>query len=139
MSREIDPKAYARVGGVLYLVIIALGIFEEFFVRGRIAAADAATTFANLRSIEGLWRLGTAAELMIMLLGVVLAVILYVLTRPVHEDLALLAMLSGLVATAGETAHSIQLVEALFPAGSNAYLSAFTPAQLQAMMALAMK
>jgi hypothetical protein len=70
---------------------------------------------------------------------IVLAVILYVLTKPVHKELALLAMIFGLVATAVEAAYAMQLVEALFPIGSNAYLAAFTPAQLQAMTALAMK
>lgn len=139
MSREIDPKAYARVGGVLYLVIIALGAFQELFVRGRIAVGDAAVTFANLKRMEMLWRVGIAAEMLLMIAGIVLGVILYVLTRPVHKDLALLAMVFGLVATAMEAGYSMQLVEALFPIGSNAYLAAFTPAQLHAMTALAMK
>lgn len=139
MKREIDPKAYARVGGVLYLIIIALGAFQEFFVRGRIAAGDAATTFANLRQMQMLWRLGIVMELVLVIVTIVLAVILYVLTRPVHKELALLAMIFGLVATAVEAAYAMQLVEALFPIGSNAYLAAFTPAQLQAMTALAMK
>ena len=139
MHRDIDPRTYARVGGILYLIMIALGIFQEFFVRGRIAAADAAATFANLQRMERLWRLGIAAELVMVVVTIVLAVILYVLTKPVHEELALLAMIFGLVATAVEAAYSMQLVEALFPLGSNAYLTAFTPAQLQAMTALAMK
>lgn len=139
MSKDDDPRTYARVGGILYLIMIALGIFQEFFVRGRIATGDAAATFANLRQMELLWRLGIAAELVMIVITVALAVILYVLTKPVHEELALLAMIFGLVATAVEAAYSMQLVEALFPLGSNAYLAAFTPAQLQAMMALAMK
>ena len=139
MKNDVDPRAYARVGGILYLTIIALGIFQEFFVRGRIAAGDAAATFANLESMQMLWRLGITAELVMVLVNVVIGMVLYVLTRPVHKDLALLAMLFGLVATTVEAAYSMQLVEALFPLGSNAYLAAFTPGQLHAMMALAMK
>ncbi len=139
MSKDNDPRTWARVGGILYLILIGLGIFQEFFVRGRIATGDAAATFANLKQMELLWRLGIAAELVMIVVTIVLAVILYVLTKPVHKELALLAMVFGLVATAVEAAYSMQLVEALFPLGSNAYLAAFTPAQLQAMMALAMK
>lgn len=140
MKREIDPRIYARVGGVLYLIVIALGLVQEAFIRGRIAVAgDAAATFANLRQMETLWRTGIAFELLLVIVNVVLAMVLYVLTRPVHRELALLALLFNGIATAVEGAFSIQLVEALFPLGSNAYLAAFTPGQLEAMTALAMK
>lgn len=140
MNREIDPQVYARVGGVLYLLMIALGIFQEAFIRGRITVSgDAAATFANLQKMEMLWRAGIAAELLLVVLAIGLAVGLYVLTRPVHPELALLALLFNSVATTVESAYSIQLVEALFPLGSNTYLTAFTPGQLQAMTALAMK
>ncbi len=139
MNREINPQAYARVGGVLYLTMIVLGIIEEVFVRGRITVADAAVTFANLQKMQMLWRTGIALELVLLVVSIPLAVVLYVLTRPVHKELALLALLFGSIATAVEAAYSMQLVEALFPLGTNAYLSAFTPGQLQAMSALAMK
>jgi hypothetical protein len=140
MNREINPQAYARVGGVLYLIMIALGIVQEAFIRGRITVGgDAAATFANLQKMEMLWRAGIAAELLLVVLNIALAVVLYVLTRPVHKELALLALLFNSIATAVESAYSIQLVQALFPLGSNTYLAAFTPGQLQAMTALAMK
>ena len=32
-SVETSPQLYARIGGVLYLVMIVLGVFEEVFVR----------------------------------------------------------------------------------------------------------
>jgi hypothetical protein len=140
MNREINPQVYARVGGVLYLIIIALGIVEEAFIRGRITVGgDAAATFANLRKMEMLWRGGIAIEMVLAIVTIALSVVLYVLTRPVHKELALLALLFGSIATAVEAAYSMQLVEALFPLGRNAYLTAFTPGQLQAMTALAMK
>src|SRR5688572_5501974 len=61
MNREINPQVYARAGGVLYLLIIALGGFEELFIRNRImVGGDAAATFANLRKMEMLWRAGIA-------------------------------------------------------------------------------
>ena len=132
MKREINPQIYARIGGVLYLMIIVLGAFQELFIRGRITAS-------NLRTMETLWRIGIAMEMALIIITIALAVILYVLTRPVHKELALLALLFGSIATAVEAAYSMQLVEALFPLGKAAYLSAFTAAQLQAMTALAMK
>jgi len=140
MNREINPQVYARAGGVLYLIMIAIGIFQEFFIRNRImAGGDAAATFANLKELEMLWRTGIATELVMVMISIVLSLILYILTRPVHKELALLALLFYAIGLAVEGAYAIQLVEALFPLGSNAYLSAFTPGQLQAMTTLAMK
>lgn len=140
MNREINPQVYARVGGILYLMMIALGFTEEFFIRGRIkVAGDAAATFANLQKMEMLWRTGIAIELLMVILTIALAGVLYVLTRPVHRELALLALLFNVIALAVEGAYAMQLVEALFPLGRNAYLTAFTPGQLHAMTALAMK
>jgi uncharacterized protein DUF4386 len=140
MNKEINPQVYAKVGGVLYLIMIALGVFQEFFIRGRImAGGNAAATFANLKRMEMLWRTGIVTELLIVIIGVVLSMILYVLTRPVHKELALLGLLFNAIALAVEGAYAIQLVEALFPLGRNAYLTAFTPGQLQAMTTLAMK
>lgn len=140
MNREINPQVYARVGGILYLIMIALGFTEEIFIRDRIlVGGNAAATFANLQKMQMLWRTGIVLELMLLILSIGLAVVLYVLTRPVHKELALLGMLFNAIAIAVEGAFSIQLVEALFPLGSNAYLAAFTPGQLEAMTALAMK
>ena len=140
VTREIKPQVYARAGGVLYLAMIALGLVEELFIRGRIMVyGDAGATFANLQKMEMLWRIGVAMEMVLLIITIPLSVILYVLTRPVHKELALMALLFGSIATAVEGAYSIQLVEALFPLARNAYLSAFTASQLQAMTYLAMK
>ncbi len=53
---EFSPKLYARIGGVLYLMLIALGILGQV-VKGKvIVSGDAAATAANLMSMETLWR-----------------------------------------------------------------------------------
>ena len=33
---EQSPQLYARIGGVLYLIIIVVGLFGEAFVRDRL-------------------------------------------------------------------------------------------------------
>src|SRR6266498_2796260 len=137
---EISPQVYARIGGVLYLIIIVLGAIGELFIRGRIVVpGDATATAVNLRSMESLWRFGIASELFLGICTITLALILYVLLRPVSRDLALLATFFNLVAIAVETAYSLQLVEALFPLGDAAYLKAFTSEQLYAMSSLSIK
>src|SRR6266540_7501615 len=137
---EISPQVYARIGGVLYLIIIVLGAIGELFIRGRIVVpGDATATAVNLRSMESLWRFGIASEMILGICTIALALILYVLLRPVSRDLALLATFFNLIAIAVETAYSLQLVEALFPLGDAAYLKAFTSEQLYAMSSLSIK
>jgi uncharacterized protein DUF4386 len=61
----ISPQAYARVGGVLYLVIIAAGMAGELFVRGStVVSGDAAATARNILASPALWRAGIAGDLL---------------------------------------------------------------------------
>src|SRR5438445_9640165 len=65
---ETSPQTYARIGGVLYLIIIVVGLFGEAFVRDRlIVSGDATATAANIRSMESLWRFHIAAELFLLI------------------------------------------------------------------------
>src|SRR5438105_14460360 len=53
---ETSPQLYARIGGVLYLIIIVVALFGEAMVRGRlIVSGDAAATAANIMSSGSLW------------------------------------------------------------------------------------
>lgn len=135
-----SPRAVARIGGVLYLVIIVVGFLEEFFVRGGIVVrGDATATAAHLKSMESLWRWGIAGELVLGICTIALTLILYVLLRPVNKDWALLATFFGLSATAVDTSYSLQLIQALLPLDGSGYLSAFTPDQLAAMATLSIR
>ena len=131
---ETSPQLYARIGGVLYLIIIVIGLFGEAFVRDRlIVSGDAAATAANIMSHESLWRFHIAAELFLLICAVALLWILFALLRPVSKDLALLAAFFNLVSIGIEAATTMYLLEALFPLGNAGYLKAFTPEQLYAM------
>jgi Domain of unknown function (DUF4386) len=141
-ERRIDasPRALARVGGLLYLIIIVIGLFGEAFVRGRIVVSgDAAATAANLRSMEPLWRFGIAAEFVLLSCAIALTLIFFILLRPVSRDIAYLAIFFNLVSIAVEAAAALNLVAALFPLGNAGYLSAFAPEQLYAMASLAVR
>src|SRR5438552_3283855 len=63
-ERDVSPKAWARIGGLLYLIVIAAGAGAELLVRDRlIVPGDATATSNNIRASESLWRLGIAANL----------------------------------------------------------------------------
>lgn len=137
---DASPRALARLAGLNYLIIIALGIFAELFARGGVVVAgDAAATTANLKAMESLWRLGIAAEMVMLICTVLSAMFFYVLLRPVSRDLALLSTFFSVIAIAVEAAYALHLVEALFPLGRAGYLKAFSTEQLAAMSSLSMK
>jgi uncharacterized protein DUF4386 len=70
-SVESSPQRYARMGGALYLAIIVLGAFAEGVVTNKlIVLADAATTAHNIQVSSELWRLGVAADFIVVLCAV---------------------------------------------------------------------
>lgn len=136
--REMSPSAYARFAGVLYLIITVAAIFahmvipEQFIVTG-----DAAATAANITANEATFRLGTVgSELIILLSEIVLAVVLYVLLKPVSKTLSLVAAVSRLAMT---TIHGLNLLNYYFVFqllhGAD-FATAFSPEQVNALVAL---
>ena len=135
---EPAPHVYARIGGVIYLIIIVLGATQELFIRGAIVVpGDAAATAANLASMEWLWRLGIAAEIVLLICAASLTPIFYYLLRPVSGAGALLVVCFNLVSLVVEATAALSLVAALAPVRGAAYLAAFSPEQLHAMARLA--
>jgi hypothetical protein len=139
-NAPISPKLYARNAGLLYLVIILVGMFSVIFVRdGLIVSGDPAATARNLAAHQLLWRAGIAADLVMHLCDVPVMLVIFVLLRPVDKNIALLALLFNLVQTAVLVANKLNLVAALQPLGNAAYLKAFTPGQLDTQMYLSIK
>src|SRR5947209_19773313 len=97
---ESQRKA-ATVVGFSYLFALPPAIFAEFYVRAHLIVLDnAAQTAQNIMAHERLFRLGTASNLTVFALDVVLIIGLYLVLVPVDRSLALLAMGWGLIETA---------------------------------------
>jgi hypothetical protein len=134
VASGISPQRYARVGGVLYLIIILAGMYGEIVARGSlVVSGDAAGTADNIIASRLLWRSGIAGDLLMHMCDVPLMLIFYVLLRPVSRSLALLALLFNLVQTCALVANKLNLLLPLFLLGDAQYLKAFTPQQLQAL------
>ncbi len=111
---RFSPQVYARVAGLLYLIVIAGGFFAEIVVRQRLVVADdAAATANNILAHEQLFRWGFAAELIPLLCNVLLAVIFYELFKVVDRRLTFLAVAFSLVGTAIEGATLLHHFEPL--------------------------
>ncbi len=96
-----NPSTVARLAGALYLGIIVLGVWSELAVRAPLAVpGDPAATVANIREAEALLRLSLAADTLMAVFDVALAVLLFVLLRPVSTLLALVAMAFRLIQAA---------------------------------------
>jgi hypothetical protein len=90
-SLKKAPNTYSLFAGVIYLLIIALGIFGQITVRNdMVNFSDAALTSANIIEGEFIWRLGIAGDIFMQVLDVPLMIIPYFLLSPVNKLLAVL-------------------------------------------------
>ncbi|HEX5474136.1 MAG TPA: DUF4386 domain-containing protein [Vicinamibacterales bacterium] len=135
---ETAPQRYARVGGALYLAVIVLGIRAEL-VRVRLVAPAPAITATNLLTHQTLWRAGVAADLASLVGATLLAMIYYVLLKPVSRELNLAATFLRLVGIVTQAIAVLCLMAALFPLGTSASATGFTPAQLDTLVAYAIR
>lgn len=139
-SNSFSVQKYARIGGVIYLIIIVTGIFGEAFVRNKlIVSGDPTVTAHNIMASELLWRLGIFADLIMQLCDLPLILILYLLLKPVNKNLALLNLLFNVIQTAVLVANKLMLLSALFYLEDAVYLKIFDPQQLHTLSYLAIR
>ncbi|TNE53078.1 MAG: DUF4386 domain-containing protein [Bacteroidetes bacterium] len=132
-----SANAYARIAGVLYLVIIVCGLFSEMFVRANIIVpGDARATAANILASEPLYRLGFASDLVMILCDIGVAMLFYMLFRPVSQALALLAAFFRLVQSAVLGVNLLNHFVPLLLLGGDPYLAGFETGQMQTMSLL---
>ena len=133
------PIATARLGGVMYLIIIVLGIFGELVRRRLVVANDAIATVGNIRAHELLWRTTVATELVSLVCVTVLMLTWLAILRPVGRDLTWVAVFFALTAHAVGAVSLLDTLAALFPLGDAPYLRAFSPDQLAALTRLVLR
>jgi hypothetical protein len=132
-GNDVSPQVWARAGGALYLLIFVLAGVAMELQSKLIVSGDAAATAAHIMASPVQWRISMAAELTMFGCDIPLAVIFYVLLRPVNANLSLLAAFwrfaEAVMASLAATIHMAPLF--LFSGAS--YLKAFDAAQLQAL------
>jgi len=139
-ARPASVQTYARIAGVLFLLSIVAGGFGEAYVPSKlIVSGDATATAKNINAFDSLFRLGFATYLIEAVCDIGLALILYVLLRPVRNDLALLAAFFGLVSTALFGVAELFYFAASLILGGAAYLKTFSPDQLNTLALLSLK
>ena len=131
---EFSPMKYARIGGILYLIIILAGLFGELLVRHTlIVSGDPSATANKIMNSEMLWRIGISVDLIMQICDLPLMLIFYLLLKPINKNLALLNLLFNLIQTAVLVANKLNLLTALYLLGDATYLNNFNPDQLHTL------
>src|SRR6266516_6316500 len=136
---EESPLSKARMAGGLWWLCIVAGMVGFVVGAPLIVANDATATATNILAKESLFRLGFVADLISGLSYVGVTAFIYYLLKPVSRSLSLVGAFFGLTGVAiGGASWVIHLAPLLLLHG-DAYLTAFTTSQLQAMSLAALK
>lgn len=129
IDHHVDPRsnfATARTAGLLYVVIVACGLFAEIGVRTQlIEAGDPGATARNIIDSPMLFRAGLAADIVMFLADVAIAVVLYQLLRPLNRTLAMLAAAFRITQTAVIGLNLLNMFQAVRILDDADYLNSF--------------
>lgn len=110
ISTDITANQAARIAGSAWLIVIFSGIAAEFFIRMPLMVpGDPLATAQNIAAASGLFRLGIAADIVMLLFDALAAVALYTLFRSVHNTLAFTATVFRLIMNAVLAANLVNL------------------------------
>jgi hypothetical protein len=133
-TTNISPIIYARFAGFLYLIIIVFGISSEVFIRsGLIVTGDASATADNILASQSLFRIGFVSDSIMLLADVAIAIIFYVLLKPVSKILSLTAAAFRLMQAAILGFNLLNYYSALLLLSGTEYLAAFEGKDLNSL------
>ena len=123
----------SRIAGFWYLLVAIFGSFNGMFVEPKLyVSGDAAATVNNILTSERLFRLGILSNLITTICFLFLANALYKLFKSVDKDLVRLMVIFIIASVPLAYLELLKFAPTLLLSGAG-YLSAFEPAQLQAL------
>jgi len=126
----------ARTAGVLYFVYIITTMFADISRTKLIVLGNAAATAKNVLASEGLFRLGFVSDVLAGVLFLLAAWALYVLLKPVDQNIALLFLLLNLGGVVVQCLNMLNLFSAVLLLSGADYLKVFQADQLQTLAML---
>ena len=136
---SLPVQRYAKVAGALVLLSFVAGGFGEAYVPSKVIVdTDAVATMENLKTSLVMFRLSFAGYLLEACCDVTLALIFYVLLRPIHRYVSLLAAFFGLMGTATFAAAELFYFAPTLVLRGGGYLKSFAPDQLNALALLSL-
>jgi hypothetical protein len=129
-----SPRLKARVAGVFEALEGAASAGGQVFILGSfVVAGNAATTAANILANQPLFWAGFTSQLLGVAFHVAWALLFYELFKPVNRTIASLALCVVLVCCAMQALTALLYLAPLLVLQGGSALSAFTPAQVQAL------
>ena len=136
---DTNPRTAAIIAGIGYVILFVFAVFANFVVReGLVVTDDAQATATNIAESEGLFRLGMASFLVILLVDVVVAWALYIVLRRADRDVSLVAAWFRLVYTVFLGVALIYFFQALQFLSGSGFLESFDTAQREAQALVAL-
>ncbi len=126
----------ARSAGLLYLLLVPLGIFGILYVPNTLfVAGDVAATINNIVANETLYRLALVAALVVQLVNIGVAVLLYKLLKPVNKTQARLMVIFILLGIPIVFINELNPVAILLLLNGSAYVPQVAMEQAQPLVA----
>lgn len=130
----------ARTTAVLILIMVVIAPFGMLYLPSiLLVPGDASATAARILTSAWLLRLGLVGDALVFLIEIVLCALLYTLLRPVHQPLALVAAFGRLVMTVVQGINLLTYFVVLLLLSGAGYLAVFDPAQVHALVLLALQ
>src|SRR5512134_1645185 len=134
---KTSPLVMARRAGLLYLLLVPLGMFAILYgPAALIIPGDAARTAENLRVSESLFRLSIVSALLSQIVGIGVTLALYQLLQSIDKNLSLLMVIFVLAGVPITMLTELTHLAALQLLSGADYLARFTTEQLQALALL---
>ena len=133
-TAKTSPLIYARVAGLLYLMMVPLGFFGMYGHSTLIVPGDAVTTVNNILASASLFRLSIMSALLVQIVNIVLVLVLYKLLKPVSRNTAVLMVVFFLVSVPITMLNELNQFAALLLLSGTDYLAEFKTDQLHAQV-----
>ena len=132
LAVDSSQRKAAKIAGFMFLLIVTGWTLHWIFVDSRLhAEGNVMATVNNIMANELLFRIGIANELIFSIGGIVLALALYIILKPVNKNLALLALCWKLVDAIIGAVNVLVAFLALQMVNGKAYVTVVKPEQLQ--------
>lgn len=128
-------KKTARIAGIMFLIMVLTGPFSLMYVPSQlIVEGDAAATTGNIMTSVSLFQMGILGHLIILFADIGVAVLLYILLKPVNNMFALFAMVFRLIMVAIRGSNLVNYFIILQLINGSGDMSAFPAEHLYALV-----
>jgi hypothetical protein len=125
----------ARTAGLLYLLLVPLGMLGVLVPSNLSVPGDAAATTGNMIASESLVRLGIVSSLLVQVVNIFVVVLLYQLLKSVNKNMARLMVILLLLGVPIAMLNELNRIAALLLSGTG-YLAPVTAGQSRSLVPL---